>query len=146
MKRNISFNEYLRRYFCLACYEYLGVSDSNMIPDSNIQASSFSASDRLPEYARLNGFSHWQSNQSDSKPWIQADLGYQTQVSGVVTQGDGGIGGPSIDFIKSFSVSTFLEKTSDPEMYVKESGSRKVCRVYYHNSLIKIHNTLFHIE
>ena len=119
------------------------MSDKNMIPDSNIEASSISASDRLPEYARLNGPSYWQGNSSDSNPWIQADLGYQTQISGVVTQGGGGEGGDSLDFITSFSVSTFFEKTSNPEMYVKESGSKKVCRVYNDNSLIKLQNTLF---
>ena len=103
--------------------------DRQIIPDSHIQASSFSAPDRLPKYARLDGPSHWQANDSYSNHWIQVDLGYQTMVTGVVTQGDGGVGGNSTDFIKSFSVSTFFKKTSDPEMYVKDNGSRKVCKV-----------------
>ena len=108
----------------------MGVSDSNTIPYSNIQASSSPTATRLPEHARLNGVSHWQAG-SESGRWIQADLGYQTYVFGVVTQGDGGVGGSSIDWITSFSVSTFLERISDPETYVKESGGTtikiKVC-------------------
>ena len=82
----------------------------------------------LPKYARLNGPSHWQAG-TESNRWIQADLGYQTYVFGVVTQGDGGVGGRSFDWITSFSISTFLERTTDPEIYVKESGGTaiKVC-------------------
>ena len=61
------------------------------------------------------------ASSSDSQPWIQADIGYQTHISGVVTQGEGDHGGDS-DWIKSIKVSTFYMTTSDEEIFVKDLG------------------------
>ena len=54
---------------------------------------------------------------SNHRPWIQADIGYQTCVSGVITQGDGLT--IDDDWITSISVSTFLT-TNGVETFVLE--------------------------
>ena len=93
------------------------------IVDENIMASSeFSPPKAFkPWKARLNGDFKWMASSSDSQPWIQADIGYQTHVSGVVTQGEGDHVGDS-DWIKSIKVSTFYMTTSDEEIFVKDLG------------------------
>ena len=91
------------------------------IPDEDIQASSEDAKDGdYARNARLNGGSKWEVI-SDPQPWIQADIGYQTYVSGVITQGDGYTGvlpGTYADWVTSFNVSTFLTSTDDTEVFV----------------------------
>ena len=60
--------------------QYLGMANDD-IPDSNIQTSHGSSKGRLygpPFHSRVTG-----------NPWVEADIGYRTCVSGVVTQGDG---------------------------------------------------------
>ena len=92
------------------------------IPNANIQASS--------EYktyygwkARLNGDSTWAAIGSDPTPWIQANIGYQTYVSGVITQGDGRAGN-TLEWVTSMKISTFLMSTSNEEKFVKnEEGA-----------------------
>ena len=62
------------------------------------------------------------------QPWVQADIGYQTYVSGVVTQGDGGDGGD--DWISSIKVSTFLMSTNDEEVFVKDGQGEVIVSKY----------------
>ena len=76
------------------------------IPNEDIQASDWYSS-RPASNARLNGPSKRGAYDSAENPWIQADLGYQTFVSGVLTQGDGD-GQTNGDWVTSFKVSTFL--------------------------------------
>ena len=110
------------------CYDHLGMENGD-IADENIIASSEITNPQIynPWLARLNGDLKWIASNSDPQPWIQADIGYQTTVSGVVTQGEGANGGTSIDWIKSIKVSTFYRTTSDEEIFVKDmSGEIKV--------------------
>ena len=91
------------------------------IPDGNIQASSYYSGAYPPHNGRLNGGSYWYAYK-DNQPWIQADIGYQTYVSGVATQG-----GSGCCRVTSFNVSTFYMTTDDDEMYISEdSGIVKV--------------------
>ena len=105
------------------CHDPLGVENGD-IPDENIRASSeFKTSKHGVGYlyswrARLNGDYTWGAATSDSQRWIQADIGYQTYVSGVVTQGDGGFG--VADWVESLQVSTFLTDTSDEDIFVQD--------------------------
>ena len=84
------------------------------IPEENIQASASRASE--PAQARLDGASSWAAPNSEIPPWIQANIGYQTYVSGVVTQGKSGIQ----TWVTSIKVSTFLLTTSDQEVFVTD--------------------------
>ena len=72
------------------CSDYLGMENGD-IPNENIEAS-HQYSSYPASKARLNGIKFWACAGSLASPWIQADIGYQTYVSGVITQGDGGIG------------------------------------------------------
>ena len=94
------------------------------INDEDIQASYVDA-DYSPSDGRLDGDSKWSADLSSSmNPWIQADIQYQTYVSGVLMQGDGDIGyGPDDngdDWVTEFKVSTFLDSNSAPT-FVKDS-------------------------
>ena len=104
------------------------------IPDENIHASSelFIGSLSFPATkARLNagGAGHcWAPENSIPGEWIQADIGYQTYVTGVVTQGDGGH--YKHDWVTSFTVSTFLTTSSDEEINIlDEDGNAKVSKI-----------------
>ena len=106
--------------------------ESSDIPDVNIQASNY-YTDREPWRGRLNGLSFWSCEGRFLAPWIQADIGYQTNVSGVITQGDGGDmytngrDGTTVDWVTSLKVSTFLMSDSDQEAFVTdEEGNIKV--------------------
>ena len=100
--------------------EYLGMENGD-IPDANIQASHHV---RYLLRARLGDTRSypWDVSGDISRPWIQADIGYQTCVTGVVTQGDGSA---DDDWVTSFSVSTFLSDSSSV-MFVTEQGRLKV--------------------
>ena len=99
------------------------------IPNENIQTSSKriqrTSNDNLygfPSQARLNGSSTWTGINSTAQPWIQADIGYQTYISGVVTQGDGGVGGNNgdhRDWVTSIKVSTFYMSINDTEVFMR---------------------------
>ena len=98
------------------------------IPDINIQALSYYTSNYYAHYGRLNGGKFWYTR-SSTKPWIQADIGYQTYVSGVATQGGGSSG---CCWVTSFRVSTFYMTTDDNEIYVSDyRGKAKVNMSYY---------------
>ena len=91
--------------------------ERDVIPDASIQASSTVDSIYHPAWhARLNGDSCWSGRGATA--WIQADIGYQTYVSGVVTQGDGRVGDPH--WVTSIKVSTFLFSTDDTEVFIKD--------------------------
>ena len=101
------------------------------IPDENINASSEYTEKHknhqrfYSQEARLHGESCWRARlSSENQPWIQADIGYQTYVSGVVTQGDGGIG-PK-DWVKTLKVSTFSKSTNDNEVFVQDESGNEV--------------------
>ena len=89
------------------------------IPDTSITASH---SGHLK--GRLQG-QNWYVSMGITDPWIQADIGYQTCVSGVVTQGDGDSGNLA-DWVSSFWVSTFQTNTASTEVFIKENGVNKV--------------------
>ena len=90
------------------------------IPDGNIQASSEHSSNFQARYGRLNGPRYWTT--SIPLSWIQADLGYQTFVAGLITQGNNGN-----EYVTSFKVSTFSMTTFDDEIYVSDQdGVEKV--------------------
>ena len=103
--------------FSDCAFEKLGM-ESGEIPDDNIQASTW-RDIYYPWKARLNGKLHWLSaKNTGSEEWIQADIGYQTIVSGVVTQGDGGLG--NADWVTAIKVSSFKTSTNDTEIYVMD--------------------------
>ena len=101
------------------------------IADESIHASSVSLYGGIgyPYHARLNGTLCWRTTlYDDPEPWIQADIGYQTNVTGVITQGDGGVG-PKHNWVKTLKVSTFLNSTNDVQIFVEdEAGQPKVSR------------------
>ena len=93
------------------------------IPNQNIQASSI-LSEYYPAWnARLNGpfQTSWVSSALDANPWIQADIGYQTWVTGVVTQGY------DLGYVTSLKISTFSLSTNDTEdVFEDEHGNEMV--------------------
>lgn len=92
------------------------------IIDSNIMAS---------HNGHVKGRLHgqcWFVSITISDPWIQADIGSQTCVSGVATQGDPD-SGEYADWVSSFWVSTFRDGPTSPQIFVKENGQNKV-RIY----------------
>ena len=93
----------------------MGIANGD-IPDSNIQASHGSSKGRLngsPFHSIVTG-----------KPWVEADIGYRTCVSGVVTQGDGH-SGTAADWVTLFLVST-SQCSNTTQVFVKENGQAKV--------------------
>ena len=109
--------------FCIhvsVCSEPLGMENGD-IPDENIRAS-HEHSKNPAKKGRLNGKSFW-STYRDTYPsnqsWIQADIGYQTPISGVATQGDGQL--EHAEWVTSLKVSTFLMNPSDDEVFIKDS-------------------------
>ncbi|XP_072048337.1 lactadherin-like [Amphiura filiformis] len=71
------------------CSDYLGM-ESGEIGDADITASA--TEEGFPATnARLNGNGAWSADDSTIE-WIQANIGYQTYVWGIITQGDGGEG------------------------------------------------------
>ena len=103
------------------CYDRLGVENGD-IPDGNIQASSiYLYKHHHAHEGRLNAGSFWAVEGSTHQPWIQADVGYQTHVSGVATQGFLNM------WVTSIKVSTFYVTTADDEIFVSDGeGIAKV--------------------
>ncbi|XP_072017455.1 lactadherin-like [Amphiura filiformis] len=100
---------------CTVCMDYLGMTN-NTIPDENIIASSEYHSTNAASKGRLHGPSCWAAAFDQTGPiWIQADIGYQTYVSGVITQGGDHY------WVTSFKVSTFVT-TSANEMFVENQN------------------------
>ena len=99
--------------------------ENHDIPNNNIQASSTTNSIcLLAWYARLNGGSCWSGRGATA--WIQADVGYQTYVSGVVTQGDGGVHDPH--WVTLIKVSTFPSSSNNEstESFIKEANGTHI--------------------
>lgn len=107
------------------------------IPDGNIKASSVTSSKFDAHKARLIPYSFWSAGRDVERPWIQADLGYQTYVSGVITQGDGWEGQSyDAEWITSFKVSTFAQSESDEEVFIENpDGSHMVSILLYFYTL-----------
>ena len=122
------------------------------IPDENIEASCYySYTERLPSDGRLNGLSFWACNGNVIAPWIQANIGYQTYVSGVITQGDGGDGsngrgGAAVDWVTSLKVSTFLMSTDDQEEFVTDEEGNLIVSVTRCKTMILIHLSLSNVS
>ena len=95
------------------------------IPDANIRASTYFSENFLPQNGRLFGTwpptKPWTVEGTVSDPWIQADIGYQTYVSGVVTQGGGGYGS-SPNWVTTLKVSTFAVNINDAEEFVTDDS------------------------
>ena len=105
--------------FFSVCSDYMGMENGD-IPDANIRAST-SFSEKFPaKNGRLFGawpsMGPWSVEGTVSDPWIQADIGYQTYVSGVVTQGDGGYGS-NPNWVTTLKVSTFAFNTNGTEEF-----------------------------
>ena len=93
--------------------------ESGDIPDANIQAIA-SSSNFPARNGRLDSWPAWLVPGSVSNPWIQADIGYQTFVSGVVTQGSE----YGSDWVTTLKVSTFKANTNDEEEFVTDDNGQ----------------------
>ena len=119
--------------------------ESGDISNENIRASSLWLNEegvnaRPAWHARLNGKSCWIG--TGTTAWIQADIGYQTYASGVVTQGDGGVGGKNgyPDWVTSIKVSTFSVSSNDKEVFIKDDKGNDIKVMVYIDSLLLFHN------
>ena len=101
------------------CRDYLGMENGD-IQDENIQASSTYSAAFAAWKGRLNGPTSWYDVSSDIFSWIQADIGYQTSVSGVVTQGSGGHDGDY--WVTEIKVSTFQTSLDDEEVFIADDN------------------------
>ena len=107
------------------------------IPDENIKASSINSKSYRERYARLNGDygpKVWAPDPNDKERWIQADIGYQTNVSGVITQGLV-LYSDTVMFVTSFMVSTFLGSINDEELFVEDASGKAKVNISYHMHL-----------
>ena len=111
----------------------LGMENGD-IPDANIMVSDGNQKGRLNTPNPVELTPSQITNGND--PWIQADIGYQTCVSGVVTQGDGE-GGADEDWVTSFWVSSFQTSTTSTQVFIKENGENKASLILF--SLIVIY-------
>ena len=115
--------------------------ESGEIPEVNIKAS-WEFRINPATKARLNGQAFWSALSSVEEPWIQADIGYQTYVSGVVTQG-GGDGryrhswywnygrqtqesNENYDWVTEIKVSTFSVSNNDSEVFIKDEHGENI--------------------
>ena len=111
------------------CQDKLGMENGE-IPNANIKGSRIRTFDGMTydaHLARLNSVTYtWLVESSKgSMPWIQADIGYQTCVTGLITQGNGTPKYP--DWITKLTVSTFSGTTDDSaEIFIDENGVPKV--------------------
>ena len=73
------------------CTSPVGISDTSVIPDSRLTASSYYDVEFQPAYGRLNGNrgDGWcASEPSRTDDWLQVDLAKTFQVCAIATQGD----------------------------------------------------------
>ncbi|CAH1775767.1 unnamed protein product [Owenia fusiformis] len=80
--------------------EFLVTSETHMIPDSSLTASTVHSAGHGTSKLRLGGTGYWAPKVNDENQWIQADLGEEMQVSGVVTQGAGRLP----EWLKSYKI------------------------------------------
>ena len=128
--------------FKSACFDNaVGVSNTSIIPDSFIRASTTFSSDYLPAFARLNDVrgkgGGWCSLAGDNTPndWLQVDLGKIMEVCGVATQGNVYTYDWIIDFKLSFS------STGDIWEEYKDANGAIMVRFwykYYKNIALKV--------
>ena len=99
--------------------------ESGAIPNSAITASSQDLW-ATAAHGRLNGARFWTPSPLDAEPWIQADIGYLTNVSGVITQGNGGIS--TDNWVTSLKVSTSVDTEHDTLVFIQaiDTGTDKV--------------------
>ena len=94
--------------------------ESGDIPDANIQASTYYVNPAKNGRLSLD-LCPWSAAGSVSNPWIQADIGYQTYVSGVITQGGCGL---NPDWVTTLKISTFEVNTNDAEEFVTDDSGQ----------------------
>ena len=108
-------------FLCLlVCIDKLGV-ESGGIPDANFEASHKYNASYGPHKARLHGPSGWGVSTSISSPWIQVDIGYSTNVTGLLTQGSQAK--QSYFWITKLKVSTFYAAANDSEVFIRDGNS-----------------------
>ncbi|CAD7676127.1 unnamed protein product [Nyctereutes procyonoides] len=109
------------------CAEPLGMKD-NTIPDKQITASSIyrtwglNAFSWYPFYARLDKqgkFNAWTAQTNDASEWLQVDLGFQRQVTGIITQGARDFG--HIQYVAAYKVAYSNDRTNWTEY--KDQGA-----------------------
>ena len=62
----------------------------DIIPNSDITASSVNNSDSSPYYARLSNSKAWLPNPNDNDPWIKVNLQFSRNITAITTQGFSG--------------------------------------------------------
>eukprot|EP00057_Strongylocentrotus_purpuratus_P011619 XP_011666093.1 PREDICTED: lactadherin-like [Strongylocentrotus purpuratus] len=107
--------------------EGLGVEDGR-IPDSSLTSSSFSTSGREAYRGRLNAVviaggsaGAWTSDLNDNNKWVKVDLGEDTLVTGVITQGRTGTN----KRVTSFQISYSRDNTNWTFALEEQCGVRK---------------------
>ncbi|PFX33163.1 Neuropilin-2 [Stylophora pistillata] len=73
-------------YGCPGCAAALGMENKE-IPDANINVSSQLDADHSAKEARLNSKGGWSALNNNFNQWLQVNIGYNSQVTGVATQG-----------------------------------------------------------
>ena len=111
-----------------SCTTPVGISDTSVIPDGQLTASSYYNSHFQAAYGRLHGFrgDGWCAREGRrTDDWLQVDLGKPFQVCAVATQGD--INGNK--WITDFK----LSYSSDGNNWTtyKDSNNAEVVRFYY---------------
>ena len=113
------------------CYDRLGIENGD-IPDGRILASVVYDDPYRPAwYARLNGPRKWSVDGSEVEPWIQADIQNQTNVSGVLTQGDGDRGLYYGEWVTSFKVSTFAVDIESVQTFVEDENGNHLVSILF---------------
>ena len=99
--------------------------ESGGIPDANFEASHKYNASYGPHKARLHGPSGWGVSTSISSPWIQVDIGYSTNVTGLLTQGSQALqsDGGQYYWITKLTVSTFYAAANDSEVLLTDGNS-----------------------
>ena len=113
------------------CTTPVGISDTSVIPDSQLTASSYFDVHFQAAYGRLNGNrgDGWcASEPSGTDDWLQVDLGTTFQVCAVATQGD--VDGD--EWITDFK----LSYSSDGNNWTtyKDSNNMEMVRFYFWHS------------
>ena len=107
------------------CTDKLGLENGD-IPDANLEASDSSSNSYGPHQARLNGQYSWGVSRSISNPWIQVNIGYSANVTGLLTQGHPWNSNWE-NWITKLKVSTFTAANDDQEVFIEdENGVDKV--------------------
>ena len=87
--------------------------EDERIPDSAISASSFVSEDAHPRLVRLNSRSAWVAAHGDTKSWLQVDLGKNTMIKKIATQGKRG----AYHWVKTYTLSSRANGETDWLIY-----------------------------